>query len=155
MRTDSTRLSSQAMIATRNGIIEMYGDDYLFERVRNYTAKGKTAQKAHKPYDHLVQVYSSRKIGIKGSREFKLYDLIWKRTIATQMAEAELGIPRTPLQRLIRELLLIFDRAERRFLFPGFFRAYVEGSDDTEICIGKSREVLPYLLTVIPQIYKN
>ena len=155
MRTDSTRLSSQAIDAARNGIIEMYGDDYLFERVRNYTAKGKTAQEAHEAIRPSGSSFIlPEKSGLR-DREFKLYDLIWKRTIATQMAEAELEFTNVTITAINNGTSTDFRSSGKKILFPGFFRAYVEGSDDTESALENQESFYQHLLTVIPQIYKN
>ena len=144
MRTDSTRLSSQAIDAARNGIIEMYGDDYLFERVRNYTAKGKTAQEAHEAIRPSGSSFIlPEKSGLR-DREFKLYDLIWKRTIATQMAEAELEFTNVTITAINKGTSADFRSSGKKILFPGF-RAYVEGSDDTESALENQEKFLPAL----------
>lgn len=145
MRTDSTRLSSQAIDAARNGIVEQYGEEYLFERVRNYTAKGKSAQEAHE----AIRPSGSRfilpeKSGLK-DREFKLYDLIWKRTIATQMAEAELEFTGVTITAKNNGTSADFRASGKKILFPGFFRAYVEGSDDPEAALENQENFLPEL----------
>lgn len=145
MRTDSTRLSSQAIDAARRGIVEMYGDDYLFERVRNYTAKGKTAQEAHEAIRPSGSSFIlPEKSGLR-DREFKLYDLIWKRTIATQMAEAELEFTNVTITAINNGTSADFRSSGKKILFPGFFRAYVEGSDDTESALENQEKFLPAL----------
>ena len=145
MRTDSTRLSSQAIEAARNGIIEMFGHDYLFERVRNYTAKGKTAQEAHEAIRPSGSSFIlPEKSGLR-DREFKLYDLIWKRTIATQMAEAELEFTNVTITAINNGTSADFRSSGKRFYFTGFFRAYVEGSDDTESALENQEKFLPAL----------
>ncbi len=145
MRTDSTRLSSQAIDAARNGIVEMYGEDYLFERVRNYSAKGKTAQEAHEAIRPSGSSFIlPEKSGLK-DREFKLYDLIWKRTIATQMAEAELEFTNVTITARNNGTSADFRSSGKKILFPGFFRAYVEGSDDTESALENQEKFLPAL----------
>ncbi len=145
MRTDSTRLSSQAIEAAREGILEQYGEEYLFERVRNYTAKGKTAQEAHE----AIRPSGSRfiipeKSGLK-DRELKLYDMIWKRTIATQMAEAELEFTGVTITATNNGTSADFRASGKKILFPGFFRAYVEGSDDPEAALENQENFLPEL----------
>ena len=145
MRTDSTRLSSQAIDAAREGILNQYGKEYLFERVRNYTTKGKTAQEAHEAIrpsgSHFVMPEQS---GLK-DREFKLYDLIWKRTIATQMAEAELEFTTATITAKNNGTSADFRAGGKKILFAGFFRAYVEGSDDPEAAIENQENFLPKL----------
>ncbi|MFN1835701.1 type I DNA topoisomerase [Balneola sp. MJW-20] len=143
MRTDSTRLSSQAINAAREAVSDQYGDDYLFERVRNYTKKGKTAQEAHE----AIRPSGSRfvhpsKSGLR-DRELKLYDLIWKRTISTQMAEAQLEFTNVTIQATHNGTEADFRANGKKILFPGFFRAYVEGSDDPEAALEDQEIYLP------------
>lgn len=145
MRTDSTRLSGQAIEAARTGIVEQYGEEYLFERVRNYTAKGKSAQEAHEAIRPSGSKFIlPEKSGLK-DREFKLYDLIWKRTIATQMSEAELEFTGVTITANNKDRSADFRASGKKILFPGFFRAYVEGSDDPEAAIENQENFLPEL----------
>jgi DNA topoisomerase-1 len=143
MRTDSTRLSGQAIGAARDAVTEEYGDDYLFERVRNYNKKGKSAQDAHE----AIRPSGSRfvkpeKAGLR-DREFKLYDLIWKRTISTQMAQAELEFTNVTIRAKNNDTEADFRANGKKILFPGFFRAYVEGSDDPEAALENQEIYLP------------
>ncbi|WP_018127479.1 type I DNA topoisomerase [Balneola vulgaris] len=143
MRTDSTRLSSQAIDAARDGIVDQYGEEYLFERVRNYTKKGKTAQEAHEAIRPSGSKFIlPEKSGLK-DREFKLYDLIWKRTIATQMAEAELEFTNVTINASNDGTSADFRAGGKKILFPGFFRAYVEGSDDPDAALENQEKFLP------------
>ncbi|MCG8373650.1 MAG: type I DNA topoisomerase [Balneolales bacterium] len=146
MRTDSTRLSGQAIEAARDGIVEQYGEEYLFERVRNYSSKGKTAQEAHEAIRPSGSKFiMPEKSGLK-DREFKLYDLIWKRTIATQMAEAELEFTGVTITAKNNGTSADFRAGGKKILFPGFFRAYVEGSDDPEAALENQENYLPALV---------
>lgn len=146
MRTDSTRLSSQAIDAARDGIVQMYGEDYLFERVRNYNKKGKSAQEAHEAIRPSGSKFIiPEKSGLK-DREFKLYDLIWKRTIATQMAEAELEFTNVTITATNNGTSADFRSSGKKILFPGFFRAYVEGSDDTDAALENQEKFLPAMV---------
>ncbi len=143
MRTDSTRLSSQAIEAAREGILSQYGEEYLFDRVRNYNAKGKSAQEAHEAIRPSGSKFIlPEKSGLK-DREFKLYDLIWKRTIATQMAEAELEFTGVTITANNNDTTADFRASGKKILFPGFFRAYVEGSDDPEVALENQENFLP------------
>ncbi len=143
MRTDSTRLSSQAIDAARENIVDQYGEDYLFERVRNYTKKGKSAQEAHEAIRPSGSKFIiPEKSGLK-DRELKLYDLIWKRTIATQMAEAELEFTNVTITAKNNGTSADFRAGGKKILFPGFFRAYVEGSDDPEAALDSQERFLP------------
>lgn len=143
MRTDSTRLSGQAIDAARDGIVKMYGEEFLFERVRNYNTKGKSAQEAHEAIRPSGSKFIvPEKSGLK-DREFKLYDLIWKRTIATQMAEAELEFTNVTITATNNGTSADFRSSGKKILFPGFFRAYVEGSDDTDAALENQEKFLP------------
>lgn len=145
MRTDSTRLSSQAIEAAREGISDQYGKEYLFEQVRNYTSKGKSAQEAHE----AIRPSGSRFVMPEHSglddRELKLYDLIWKRTIATQMAEAKLEFTNISIEAASADATASFRSSGKKILFPGFFRAYVEGSDDPDAALENQEQFLPSL----------
>lgn len=143
MRTDSTNLSGQAINAARTAVEEEYGKDYLFERVRNYSNKSKGAQEAHE----AIRPAGSRfkkpdQTGLSGP-DFKLYDLIWKRTIATQMAEAELEFTNVTIEATASQTKAEFKANGKKTLFPGFFRAYVEGSDDPEAALENQEIFLP------------
>ena len=141
MRTDSVHLSGQAIAAARSCVEEMYGKNYLSPQPRQYTTKSKGAQEAHE----AIRPAGSRfrtpdETGLSG-REFALYDLIWKRTVASQMAEARL----TQLSVTIEVDDAEFRASGKRIDFPGFFRAYVEGSDDPEAALEDQEVVLPSL----------
>lgn len=147
MRTDSTNLSSQAITAARTAVSDMYGDDYLFERVRSYNKKSKGAQEAHEAIRPAGSEFKKPdETGLSGAH-FKLYDLIWKRTIATQMAEARLEFTNASISAVSGDTQAEFKASGKRILFPGFFRAYVEGSDDPEAEILDKEKVLPNLLS--------
>lgn len=131
MRTDSPTLSGQAINAARNEVEKQYGKEYLFERVRNF-GKKKGAQEAHEAIRPAGSSFvHPEKSGLSG-REFKLYDLIWKRTVATQMAEARLEFTNVIITAEKDDTRADFKTSGKKILFPGFFRAYVEGSDDPE-----------------------
>ena len=143
MRTDSTNLSGQAINAARTAVKNQYGDEYLFERVRSYSKKSKGAQEAHEAIRPAGSAFQHpENAGVSG-REFKLYDLIWKRTIATQMAEAELEFTNVTITATEDETTADFKTSGKKILFPGFFRAYVEGSDDPEADLENQESPLP------------
>ena len=143
MRTDSTRLSGQAIDAARNEIESNYGADYLFERVRNYSKKSKSAQEAHEAIRPSGNKFiHPEKSGLRDI-ELRLYDLIWKRTIATQMADAELEFTGVTITATNNGTSADFRTSGKRILFPGFFRAYVEGSDDPEAALEDQENPLP------------
>lgn len=144
MRTDSTNLSGQAIHAARNEVENQYGKEYLFDRVRTY-GKAKGAQEAHEAIRPAGSSFTHpKKSGLSG-RQLKLYDLIWKRTVATQMAEAKLEFTNVTITAKHSDTEADFKASGKKILFPGFFRAYVEGSDDPEAAIENQEIFLPEL----------
>ncbi|HEX6911484.1 MAG TPA: type I DNA topoisomerase [Longimicrobium sp.] len=141
MRTDSVHLSDQAMTASRSRIRKLYGEQYLSPQPRQFTTKSKGAQEAHEAIrpagTEMKTVEELRLTGVEAA----LYDLIWKRTVASQMAEARL----TYLTAILQADNATFRASGRRVDFPGFFRAYVEGSDDPEAALEDRDEPLPPL----------
>jgi len=144
MRTDSMNLSGQAINAARNEVEKQYGKDYLFQRVRNY-GKSKGAQEAHEAIRPAGSSFvHPEKSGLSG-RQFKLYDLIWKRTIATQMAEAKLEFTNVTITAKKDDTEADFRSNGKKILFPGYFRAYVEGSDDPDEALENQENFLPHM----------
>lgn len=142
MRTDSMNLSGQAINAARNEVESQYGEEYLFNRVRNY-GKAKGAQEAHEAIRPAGSSFvHPEKAGLSG-RQFKLYDLIWKRTIATQMAEAKLEFTNVTITANKDDTEADFRSGGKKILFPGFFRAYVEGTDNPDEAIENQEIYLP------------
>jgi DNA topoisomerase I len=143
MRTDSVHLSDQAIAAARSCVEQMYGKQYLSPKPRQYTTKSKGAQEAHEAIRPAGSTFRTpQETGFsEDSREFKLYDLIWKRTVATQMADSR--------QTLITVDLKVEDAGFRstgkRIDFAGYLRAYVEGSDDPDAAIEDQEVILPPL----------
>jgi len=141
MRTDSVHLSDQAITAARNCVEQMYGKNYLSPQPRQYTTKSKGAQEAHEAIRPAGSSFRlPRETGLSGL-EFALYDLIWKRTVASQMADARI----TQIAVNIQVENAGFRSSGKRIDFPGFFRAYVEGSDDPEAAIDDQEIILPAL----------
>jgi len=143
MRTDSTNLAQEAIEAARNLIHRQYGEDYLPERPRFYQTRVKNAQEAHeaiRPAGHEFVLPESLR-GELSADEFRLYDLIWKRTIACQMADARGR--RMNVQIDVDGLL--FQASGKTIDFPGYLRAYVEGADDPEAELADRETVLPPL----------
>jgi DNA topoisomerase I len=141
MRTDSVNLSDEAIDAARRRVTELYGSDYLSKSPRRYATKSKGAQEAHEAIRPAGgQMLAADSLPISG-QERALYDLIWKRTVATQMAEARLKF--TTVQIRVEDAL--FRASGRTVLFPGFFRAYLEGSDDPEAALEDQDTTLPPL----------
>ncbi|WP_008314273.1 type I DNA topoisomerase [Leptolyngbya sp. PCC 6406] len=141
MRTDSVHLSQQAIAAARACVETKYGKEYLSPKPRQYATKTKGAQEAHEAIRPSGQTFRTpRETGLSG-RELSLYDLIWKRTVATQMAE----VRQTHITVQIEVEDALFRASGKRIDFPGFFRAYVEGSDDPEAAIEDQEVLLPRL----------
>lgn len=141
MRTDSPNLSQEAINAARNMVVDLYGKDYLHPEVRQYKAKTKGAQEAHEAIRPAGSEFTHPdKTGLSG-RELALYELIWKRTMATQMKEAEKASMTVKIQVDDAE----FTASGTRILFPGFLRVYVEGSDDPELALEDKEVILPNL----------
>lgn len=141
MRTDSVHLSEQAIAAARNCVEQMYGKEYLSQKVRQFTTKSKGAQEAHEAIRPAGEEFRiPNQTGLSG-QELALYDLIWKRTVACQMAEARV----TQIAITLKVEDAEFRAAGKRIDFPGFFRAYVEGSDDPEAAIDNQEVILPPL----------
>ncbi len=141
MRTDSVNLSQQAIQAARSCVEQKYGKEYLSPKPRKYTTKSKGAQEAHEAIRPAGSSFRTPKeTGLSG-RELSLYDLIWKRTIACQMAEAKL----TQIAINIDVEDAGFRSSGKRIDFPGFFRAYVEGSDDPNAALDSQEVILPSL----------
>lgn len=141
MRTDSVSLSKEAIGAARRTVESRYGKEYLSPEPRQYQTKSKGAQEAHEAIRPSgTEMKTSEEIGLSG-QEARLYSLIWKRTVATQMAEAKLKFQTVIIAAADAE----FRATGRHVEFPGFFRAYVEGSDDPEAALDDSESALPPL----------
>ncbi len=141
MRTDSINLSDQAVKAARKSVVSMYGDEYLIDKPRVFKTKSKGAQEAHEAIRPAGSSFTlPKKSGLSGM-EMNLYDLIWKRTVATQMVNAR----QVHITADIEVEEAIFRAKGKRIEFPGFFRAYVEGSDDPDEKLESKEIILPEL----------
>ncbi len=141
MRTDSVNLSDQAIFAARRRITELYGEEYLSPSPRRYQTKIANAQEAHEAIRPAGdQMQPADRLPLSGD-ERRLYDLIWKRTVASQMANARLKMSTATIE----VDNAIFRATGRTVLFAGFFRAYVEGSDDPEAALDSQDAPLPPL----------
>ena len=148
MRTDSTHLSSQAVHAARSQIGELYGQDYLPDKPRAYASKVKNAQEAHEAIRPAGDRFALPR-SLEGELEsdgLKLYEMIWKRTVASQMKDA------TGMRTSVRieapagaHGTAVFSTSGKVILFTGFLRAYVEGSDDPDAEIEDQEKLLPPL----------
>jgi DNA topoisomerase I len=141
MRTDSTNLANVAVETARALITDNYGTDYLPASPRIYKTKVKNAQEAHEAIRPAGADFGFPE-DLRGRfsvEEFKLYDLIWKRTVASQMADA-----RGHRTTIVVELDgAIFQVSGKTIDFPGYLRAYVEGSDDPEADLADREDILP------------
>ncbi|EFA74016.1 DNA topoisomerase I [Raphidiopsis brookii D9] len=141
MRTDSVHLSEQAIAAARDCVTQKYGQEYLSPQPRQYTTKSKGAQEAHEAIRPAGSTFRTpQETGLSG-REFAVYDLIWKRTIASQMADSR----QTQIAVHLRVEEAGFRSSGKRIDFPGYLRAYVEGSDDPEAALEDQEVILPPL----------
>ncbi len=141
MRTDSVHLSEQAVQASRKCVQSRYGSNYLSKTPRQFSTKSRNAQEAHEAIRPSGEIFKApNETGLDG-RDLSLYELIWKRTVASQMAEARLTMLSVDLK--VGEGL--FRANGKRIDFPGFFRAYVEGSDDPEAALEGQEVLLPSL----------
>ena len=141
MRTDSVHLTGQALGAARSKVESLYGPEYLSERPRNYKTTSKGAQEAHEAIRPAgPSMPTPTELGLT-SIDAALYDLIWKRTVATQMAEAR----RLKVTASIQGGGVEFRARGNTLAFAGFLRAYVEGSDDPEAALEDREVVLPPL----------
>ncbi|MCW1820769.1 DNA topoisomerase I [Mycolicibacterium conceptionense] len=133
MRTDSTTLSDSAINAARNQARQLYGDEYVHPSPRQYTRKVKNAQEAHeaiRPAGDVFQTPGQLHAQLD-TDEFRLYELIWQRTVASQMADAR----GTTLSLRIAGTArggeqVVFNASGRTITFPGFLKAYVESIDE-------------------------
>lgn len=141
MRTDSPNLSKEAINAAREAIEDLYGKEYLSEKPRQFSSKSKGAQEAHEAIRPAGSEFTPPdKTGLTG-RERSLYELIWKRTMASQMSEAKKASMTVKIEAGEAE----FTASGTRILFPGFLRVYVEGKDDPEAALEDKEVVLPPL----------
>jgi len=148
MRTDSVTLSETAVAAARAQAIEMYGADSVPDHPRTYTSRVKNAQEAHeaiRPAGDTFRTPDDVRDELSGD-EFRLYDLIWKRTIASEMADARGQSVQVRLGAIAADGRdAEFAAAGKTISFPGFLRAYVEGADDPEAELENQEVILPPL----------
>ena len=143
MRTDSTTLSQEALDAARSFISDNYGAEYLPEEARIYATKVKNAQEAHEAIRPAGEKFTppekvKESLGIEA---FKLYELIWMRTVASQMKNAQ----GTHIAIHVKAADATFRASGKTIQFPGFLRAYVEGSDDPDAELADREKILPKL----------
>jgi len=141
MRTDSVSLSSEAINGSRNAIKSLFGAEYLPETPPIYKSKVKNAQEAHEAIRPAGATFKNPK-DIQGKldgQEWKLYDMIWKRTLASQMKSAKLL--KTNVE--ISDGKAMFDAHGKVIEFPGFLKVYVEDIDDPKKERDDKESILP------------
>jgi DNA topoisomerase-1 len=143
MRTDSPSLSQEAINGARNAVKELFGNDYLSPEPRQFASKNKGAQEAHEAIRPAGADFKHpRETGLTG-RDLALYELIWMRTVSCQMAEAKKLSISVRIEAKSSTEQVIFGASGSRILFPGFLRAYVEGTDDPEAALEDKEVLLP------------
>ncbi len=147
MRTDSVSLSRQAIEAARAQIAGLYGANYLPESPRSYASSNKNAQEAHEAIRPTGETFRqpSEVKGDLDSDAYRLYELIWKRTVASQMKNAQGMSTSVRLEVSAEDGVAGFSASGRVLKFPGFLRAYVEGSDDPGAALEDQEKLLPEL----------
>jgi len=154
MRTDSTTLSAEAIDASREAARSLYGAEYVPAAPRRYDKKVRNAQEAHeaiRPSGSSFRTIDEASAALSGDGA-RLYELVWKRTVASQMVDARLLGQQVrlsgTLDRAAEELAgagVVLRATGQRVVFPGFRRAYVEGSDDPDAELAESERLLPEL----------
>lgn len=146
MRTDSVNLSSLALATSKQEVLSEYGEAY--HKTRQYHTSSKGAQEAH---EAIRPSYMNKRKAGKTTDEQRLYELIWKRTIASQMADAEIETTRVEVEILspaCGEREDFFVATGEVITFDGFMRAYVQSNDDTE----ETPATLPHMVIGQPLI---
>ena len=141
MRTDSPTLSSEGINGAIESVKRLYGDKYLTDSPRQFSPKSKGAQEAHEAIRPAGEVFiHPDETGLSG-RELALYSLIWKRTLASQMKDAE----KVSTTAKINAANAVFSATGTRIAFPGFLRVYVEGKDEPDAALDDKETFLPEL----------
>ncbi|MGI8755645.1 MAG: type I DNA topoisomerase, partial [Acidimicrobiales bacterium] len=148
MRTDSTTLSETALNAARSQARGLYGADYVPDKPRTYDRKVKNAQEAHeaiRPAGATFRTPDSLRGELRAD-QLRLYDLIWKRTVASQMVDARGQSVSVRIGATASDgRNTLFGASGRSITFPGYLRAYVEGADDPEAALDDRETLLPVL----------
>jgi DNA topoisomerase-1 len=146
MRTDSTNLSETAIAAARQQARDLYGPEYVPDQPRTYARKVKNAQEAHeaiRPSGDVFKTPGQLASQVSGD-ELRLYELIWQRTVASQMADARGVTASVKLGAVTADGTdAEFSASGKVITFPGFLRAYVEGSDDPDAELESTEKRLP------------
>ncbi len=141
MRTDSPILSEEGLSGSRDAVVGLFGEEYLSSTPRRFSTKDSSAQEAHEAIRPAGREFRHPdETGLSG-RERALYELIWKRTLASQMADAK----KQTLSVRIEAGTAEFAAAGTRIVFPGFLRVYVEGKDNPDVALDDKEVILPAL----------
>ncbi|WP_428024353.1 type I DNA topoisomerase [Arcobacter sp.] len=143
MRTDSLNLSKVATSAAKEVIEKEYGAEYSLKSPRVYKSTAKGAQEAHeaiRPVD--LSLKPSMIKAYVDNAQYKLYSLIWKRTLATQMSTAKIANTTYKISAG-KNKEYEFQVKGQRIIFPGFMKVYTEGSDNPEAALDSSEKILP------------
>ena len=158
MRTDSVTLSEEALTAARTQVRELYGDRFVPDSPRTYRGKVKNAQEAHeaiRPAGERWRTPDQLATELRGP-DLRIYDLIWKRTLASQMADAVGKTVSVRIEAPVATAPAVdggvgdtttthWAASGRTITFPGYLRVYVEGSDDPEADLDDRERLLPDL----------
>ncbi|MGX1271474.1 DNA topoisomerase-1 [Streptomyces phaeoluteigriseus] len=144
MRTDSTTLSETAVTAARAQVTQLYGADYLPAQPRTYAGKVKNAQEAHEAIRPSGDRFRTpAETGLTGD-QFRLYELIWKRTVASQMKDATGNSVTVKIGGTAADGRDVeFSASGKTITFHGFLKAYVEGADDPNAELDDRERRLP------------
>ncbi|MFH9553235.1 type I DNA topoisomerase [Streptomyces sp. NPDC017435] len=144
MRTDSTTLSETAITAARAQVTQLYGADYLPPQPRTYAGKVKNAQEAHEAIRPSGDRFRTpAETGLTGD-QFRLYELIWKRTVASQMKDAVGNSVTVKIGGTAADGRDVeFSASGKTITFHGFLKAYVEGADDPNAELDDRERRLP------------
>jgi DNA topoisomerase I len=156
MRTDSITLSQTAITAARTQARELYGAEYVPDAPRVYTSKVKSAQEAHEAIRPAGDTFRTPiQTGLSGD-EFRMYELVWKRTVASQMKDATgESVSVRVAGRSSSGEDVEFGASGKVISFYGFLKAYVEGSDDPNAELDDNQRRLPALAEAEPLIAES
>jgi len=136
MRTDSVNLSGLAINTTKQKITGLHGEEYV--KIRKYHTKSKGAQEAH---EAIRPTYMNNETVAGSSQEQRLYELIWKRTMASQMADARLE--KTTVTISVSTAPEVFTTSGEVIIFDGFLKVYMESTDDENGNNTSGQEIIP------------
>lgn len=138
MRTDSVNLSNLAISTAKQKITELHGEEYV--KIRKYHTKSKGAQEAH---EAIRPTYMSNETVSGSAQEQRLYELIWKRTMASQMADAQLE--KTTVTISVSTAPELFTATGEVIIFDGFLKVYMESTDDENGNASNGQDIIPPL----------